>query len=48
MHDTMETTGNSTYSAIVAIVTANAVLISYIIIAFLEDQGDPQNDKKAQ
>ncbi|KAJ3413080.1 vacuolar ATPase assembly integral membrane protein vma21 [Chytridiales sp. JEL 0842] len=40
--------GNTTYSAIVAVVAANAVLISYVITAFVEDQGDQQAEADAK
>ncbi|ORY40975.1 hypothetical protein BCR33DRAFT_787204 [Rhizoclosmatium globosum] len=32
--------GESLYSAICAVVAANVVLIAYVIVAFMEDQGD--------
>jgi vacuolar ATPase assembly integral membrane protein VMA21 len=38
-------TGNSTYAAITAIVTANVVLVSYIIASIREDQAPAQRGK---
>ncbi|KAF8313250.1 hypothetical protein DL93DRAFT_2167958 [Clavulina sp. PMI_390] len=32
--------GNNTYAAITAVISANVVLVSYIILSVLEDQGD--------
>ncbi|KAJ3217624.1 vacuolar ATPase assembly integral membrane protein vma21 [Dinochytrium kinnereticum] len=39
--------GNSTYSAIVAAVAANIVLIAYIFVAFLEGEEDGAVAKKS-
>ncbi|TPX55660.1 hypothetical protein PhCBS80983_g05145 [Powellomyces hirtus] len=33
--------GNPNYSAIAAVVVANLVVVAYVVVAFLEDQGDP-------
>ncbi|KAF8339208.1 uncharacterized protein EI90DRAFT_2877107, partial [Cantharellus anzutake] len=33
--------GNANYAAITAIVMANVVLVSYIIVSILEDKGEP-------
>jgi len=34
--------GNSTYAAITAIIAANIVLVSYIVISIIEDKGDQE------
>jgi hypothetical protein len=45
--------GNSTWAGISAAVTANIILIAYIVVAWKEDQGDraaeeKRKEKKAQ
>lgn len=37
--------GNSTYSAITAIVAANIVLVSYIVLSLLEDKQEREEGK---
>ncbi|KAJ3072579.1 vacuolar ATPase assembly integral membrane protein vma21 [Podochytrium sp. JEL0797] len=39
--------GESLYSAICAAVTANVVLIGYVVVAFMEDSGEDASSKKS-
>ena len=48
-----EKTGNSTFAGATAAITANVVLIAYIVVAWREDQGEKavetkEKEKKAQ
>lgn len=38
--------GNSTHSAVAAVVATNLVMAAYVIVAFLENTEDPKSSKK--
>ncbi|KAL0949709.1 hypothetical protein HGRIS_009746 [Hohenbuehelia grisea] len=40
--------GNSTYAAITAVMSANVVLVVYIIMSLLEDQSTPAGTKETK
>lgn len=40
--------GNTTFAGATAAVMANVVLVAYIIVAFQEDQGEEEKDRKKQ